>query len=103
MCTQAFFNMLMHDKMRDELLDGELWWAITRLARTDDEEVLEAASRALLNLTTVKHTCLALRQHHVVTTIQEIIRDHSEAFSMSTCMRAVKNFIVHVPAPLQFT
>ncbi len=98
MCTQAFFNMLMHDKTRNELLGGELWWAITRLAKTDDEQILEAASRALLDLTTVKETCLALREQHVVTFIQEVIRGHSEAF-MSTCMRAVKNFLVNVPAP----
>jgi hypothetical protein len=98
MCTQAFYNMFMHENVRGELLEGELWWAITRLSKTDDEEVLETTGRALLDLTSNSETCVALREHHIVTFIQEIIGDHSEAF-MSMCMRSVKNFATFVHGP----
>lgn len=98
MCTQAFYNMLIHPNTRGELLEGELWWAITRLSKTDDEEILETTARALLDLTSEEQTCVALRDHHVITFVQEIIRDHSEAF-MKACMRSVKNFSKAVTTP----
>lgn len=98
MCTQAFYNMLIHSGPRAELLEGELWWAITRLSKTDDEEILETTGRALLDLTKEGTTCLALREHHVITFVQEICQDHSENF-MSACMRSIKNFAINVPAP----
>jgi hypothetical protein len=51
-CSEAFYNMLTHESTRLKLLQGDLWWALMRLGRTDSEAVRLICVRALADLAT---------------------------------------------------
>ena len=51
-CSEAFYNMLTHESTRLKLLQGDLWWALMRLGRTDSEAVRSICVKALADLAT---------------------------------------------------
>lgn len=61
-CSEAFYNMLTHEKTRLHLLQGDLWWAFMRLGRTDSEAVRSICVRALSDLATPFNPTLFLEQ-----------------------------------------
>jgi hypothetical protein len=113
-CSQAFYNMLCSSKCRLELLKGDLWWALTRLGRTDSVTVRNMCIRALNDLSapldssffsssklssdqvknaTLHKSCvLALRSHHVLSFMKDLTLA-SPASSLLQCLQIVHNFL----------
>jgi hypothetical protein len=113
-CSQAFYNMVCSSKCRLELLKGDLWWALTRLGRTDSIAVRNMCIRALNDLSSpldssffssaklapdqIKHATLhkscilALRAHHVLSFMKDLTLA-SPASSLLQCLQIVHNFL----------
>ena len=71
-CSEAFYNMLCHRETRLRLIKGDLWWAMTKLSKNDSERVRIAGIRALYDLSCDASYIVPLRDHHVLSFLQEI-------------------------------
>lgn len=91
-CSEAFYNMLCHDRSRLQLLRGDLWWAVMRLCRTDSHQVRSICARALFDLSTDPANVAPLRDHHVLTFVKDISSSGSEEFLIK-CLQAVHNLV----------
>lgn len=91
-CCQAFYNCLKHESFRAELLEGRLWWAVTRISRTENQDILKAAARTLLHLSQSSQDCHSLREHHVIGYLADIIPQGNSTFIDTVC-RGLKNLV----------
>jgi len=73
-CAQAFFNIFSHTDIRLQLLKGELWWSLMRLARTDIKTVQHLGAVATFKLCSGGHLyCKLLRDSHIFNFIRDVI------------------------------
>ena len=73
-CMQAFFNIFCHNDVRLQLLKGDLWWSMMRLARTDIKPVQHIGASALFQLCIAGHLYgEILRDLHIFNFIRDII------------------------------
>jgi hypothetical protein len=114
-CSQAFYNMLCHEKTRLDLLKGDLWWALMRLGRTDSQTVRSICIRALSDLSypldasfflptktlnedelqklKLHRSCiLALRKHHVLSFMKDLSLA-SNPDVIPQCLEVVHNLL----------
>lgn len=91
-CSEAFYNMLCHEPTRLKLVQGDLWWAVMRLCRTDSHQVRSTCARALFDLSTEKVNAAPLRVHHILSFVRDIITSGNEDFFLM-CLRSVHNLI----------
>jgi len=91
-CSETFYNMLCHPSTRLKLLQGDLWWAVMRLCRTDSHQVRSTCARALFDLSTDAVNIAPLRVHHVLAFVKDIITSGNEAFLLM-CLNAVHNLL----------
>lgn len=92
-CSEAFYNMLCHRETRLRLVKGDLWWAMTKLSKNDSERVRIAGIRALFDLSCDAAYIVPLRDHHVLSFLQEIgCSGVSEGF-LDSVMRGFINVV----------
>ena len=97
-CSEAFYNLLTHLNQREALLKGDLYWALTRICRTDHRDIRQAAARALVDLSLDKENAASMRDHHVFTFIQELIQGADTDF-IDLTMKSVQNYCSQFEAP----
>jgi hypothetical protein len=90
-CSEAFYNMLTHIDTRQSLLKGDLWWAITRICRTDCMGIRLAAAKALLDLSQEYETSIALRDHHILSFIQDLVLGEHDLSFIDILIKATQN------------
>jgi hypothetical protein len=90
-CSEAFLNMLCCPETRMKLLKGDLWWAVMRLARSNNKSILWTCQRILYDLSTTlpapsstagiyiaeDDVIVPLRDNHVLTFIKDIASSKS--------------------------
>lgn len=94
-CSEAFYNMLCHRETRMKLVRGDLWWAVTKLSREGDNEAVKLAGvRALLDLSCDYSYIVPLREHRVLSFLQDAgcSRSSTQEF-LDQCMRGLANLV----------
>lgn len=91
-CAEAFYNMLCHQHSRLKLLQGDIWWAISRLSRHDSDRIRRMCAQVLYDVSTGAEYMHALRHHHILTFVRDLITNGDDNF-FKVCMRAVINII----------
>ena len=98
-CSQAFYNMLTHFGPREALLrKGDLWWAITRICKNDSMNIRLSGAKALLDLSIDAENSFALRTHHVMSFVHDLITGTDIEF-IDICMKAVQNLCSQFDPP----
>jgi hypothetical protein len=90
-CSEAFYNMLCHATTRKKLLQGDLWWAMMRLSKTDVGEVRMVCARTVYNLATDPENIDALRKNYVINFVKELCSEDGNAY-----LRIFLNVLDHV-------
>mmetsp|Transcript_19566 Transcript_19566/g.32926 ORF Transcript_19566/g.32926 Transcript_19566/m.32926 type:complete len:1643 (+) Transcript_19566:93-5021(+) len=79
-CGEAFFNMLCHASTRKKLLQGDLWWAMMRLSKTDVGEVRMVCAHTVFNLAMDPDNIDALRKNYVINFIKELCSEEGNQY-----------------------
>ena len=93
-CSEAFYNMLCHATSRKKLLQGDLWWAMMRLSKTDVGEVRMVCARTVYNLATAPANIDALRKNYVINFVKELCSEEGNAY-LSIFLSVLDNVIDH--------
>ena len=75
-CGESFYNIFCHESTRLQLLRGDLWWSIMRLARTEVESIRKTCADGLYQLAS-EATLYGevLRNLHIFSFIKDVIID----------------------------
>lgn len=100
-CCESLYNMLSQsESIRNELVHGDLWWAVMRLTKSDIERIRKVCCSALLNLSLETECIPALRHHHVIGFLKEFTIVGNGPF-LEPCLVIVYNVLYHSNSPLQ--
>jgi hypothetical protein len=105
-CSEAFYNMLCHEVTRTKLLQGDLWWAMMRLAKTDIDSIRLVCAHAVFNLASDFNNIRALRQNYILSFVKEIAFEGSSQY-LDIFLHVIHSVMLHAESegeePLQHT
>lgn len=93
-CGEAFFNMLCHASTRKKLLQGDLWWAMMRLSKTDVGEVRMVCAHTVFNLAMDPDNIDALRKNYVINFVKELCSEEGNQY-LKIFLTVLDNIIEH--------
>lgn len=98
-CGDAFYNMLCHSHSRAKLLKGDLWWAVSRLSRTESDKIRSMCIKILFELSCDYSLTVSLRENHILSFIRDILTSDSQEF-LQQCLKSTVNLISNFKQPL---